>query len=327
MKKTVFVALVLLLLPPVSHADVSLLKLRASHHPEFLRIVLEGNESVIDKKLVYQRGEDILISFPETDFSIQSEQQIVAFEKINTDTVMFSPGAFRGLKVFILKNPTRLVLDVHMKGAQRREPYERPKKREAAKGLNRIETLVIDPGHGGFETGIVKERENEKNTVLDIAKKLQALANTGSSKGYLTRGSDHYMAMSERVKFTNSKAANVFLSIHVGHHSDIVIYTPVITEQVSGIIKPYLYNRGQADYAKDTATLLRAVKEALISHFGQDMVSVRPMPYSMLSRIEAAALMIEFPSFEDAYYIEEFNSEIATALYKGLYIYEEIKEK
>jgi N-acetylmuramoyl-L-alanine amidase len=240
---------------------------------------------------------------------------------------MFSPGAFRGLKVFILKRPTRLVLDVYMKDAQRREPYDRPKKRETAKGLNRIETLVIDPGHGGFETGIVKEREKEKNTVLDIAKKLQALVNTGSSKGDLTRGSDHYMAMSERIKFTNSKATNVFLSIHVGHHSGIVIYTPVITDHVSGIVKPYLYNRGQADYAKDTATLLRAVNEALISHFGDDTVSIRPIPYSMLSRIEAAALMIEFPSFEDAYYIEEFNSEIAQALYKGLYIYEEIKEK
>jgi len=57
--------------------------------------------------------------------------------------------------------------------------------------------------------------------------------------------------------------------------------------------------------------------------FGEDMVSVRPLPYSILSTIESAAVIIELPSFDDAYYVEDLKSEIANTLYQGFYNYEE----
>ncbi len=100
-----------------------------------------------------------------------------------------------------------------------------------------------------------------------------------------------------------------------------------MTEHVSGIVKPYLANKGQEEYMEETVTLLNAMKEAVVTDFGDGMVSVQPLPYSILSKIETAALMIELPSFEDAYYVEELKTEIANTLYKGLYIYEEFKAK
>lgn len=69
--------------------------------------------------------------------------------------------------------------------------------------------------------------------------------------------------------------------------------------------------------------LLDAMKRAIESDFGDDMISVKPLPYSILSKIEAAALMIELPSFEDAYYVEDLRAEMANTIYKGLYLYEE----
>jgi N-acetylmuramoyl-L-alanine amidase len=135
------------------------------------------------------------------------------------------------------------------------------------------------------------------------------------------------MSQSERVSFANSKGADIFISLHVGNHSGTVLYVPVMTEQASDSVKPYLYNKGQEEYLNETVTLLNAMKEAIITDFGNDAVSVRPYPYSFISKIEAAALMIELPSFEDADYIEEFKTEMAGTLYKGLYIYDEIKTK
>jgi hypothetical protein len=327
MKKTVILSIFLLFLPFLSSAEVSFLKLRASHHPEFLRIVLEGQKSVIDKKLVYQRGQYILVSFPDTNVSVQTEQEILTFKKMNQDTIMFSPGDFRGLKVFTLEHPTRLVIDVYTRGKKDVFSRRTPGKKKRARDLRRIETVVIDPGHGGYENGIVKGNHKEKATVLDISKKLEALINSGTSKSHLTRGSDHFMTMSERVKYANGKNADVFISIHIGNHEDIVIYSPLVTDYSSGIVKQYLHNKGQTDYMDDTLTLIKAVEKAVISDFGDDMVSIRTIPHSITTRIEAAALMIEFPSFEDAQYIEELNSELANTLYRGLYIYEEIKAK
>jgi hypothetical protein len=327
MKKTALLSIALLFIPFILFADIVSLKLRASYHPGFLRIVVEGNESVVGKSLVYQRGQDVLLSFPDTNFSIQTEQEIVAFKKINQDTVMFSPGEFRGLEVFRLKHPTRLVIDVYIKGQQDVFPHVSPQKKGRADDLHRIESIVIDPGHGGYDNGIVKDSHKEKNTVLDIAKKLGALINSGTSRSYLTRSSDHFLSMSERVKFTGSKDAAVFVGIHIGNHRGIVMYTPVITDYKSDIVISYLYNKGQSDYMLKTGTLLKAMEKALISSFGENMVSIKPIPYSIISRIDAAALMVEFPSFKYADYSEKFNAKIANTLYKGLYIYEEIKEQ
>ncbi|NOZ68593.1 MAG: N-acetylmuramoyl-L-alanine amidase [Deferribacteres bacterium] len=319
----------LLLLPAISRAETYYLKLRASYHPGFLRIVLEGPESVIKRGIVNQKAQSVLVTFPDTDFTINAEKGVIVYRKTDDNAVMFFPGAFRGLKVFTLKYPARLVIDVYKDVSRGNilSPVSPPVKRPEEKpddALRKVRTVVIDPGHGGYESGMVKDNYREKNVVLDIAKKLRVLINRGSSRGFLTRGSDRFMTQGERVKFANNRNADIFISLHIGDHSGIVIYVPVITGHVPDAVKPYLVNKGQEAYMKRTVALLNAMKEAVMSRFGADSVSVRPLPYSILSRIEAAALMIELPSFEDAYYIEELKTEMADTLYKGLYIYEEI---
>lgn len=328
MKKIVFLLAFLFLLPLDLNGKTNFLKIRSSLHPDFSRIVLEGPDSLLKKAIVNQNAQSVLVSFPGSDFSVESEKVMVTYRKTDKDTIMFFPGSFWGLKVFNLKYPARLVIDVYKERDSRDisslalPPGERKKT-----GTARSRTVIIDPGHGGYESGLVRDDYREKNVVMDIAKKLHTLINRGSSISSLTRGSDRYMSQSERVSFANSKGADIFISLHVGNHSGTVIYVPVMTEQASDTVKPYLYNKGQEEYLNETVTLLNAIKEAIITDFGNDAVSVRPYPYSFISKIESAALMIELPSFEDAYYIEEFKTEMAGTLYKGLYIYEEIQTK
>jgi len=328
MKKIAVLLISFLFLPVISYGVMNVLTLRSSHHPGFLRIVLEGNESVINTAMVYQKGRNILVNFPDTDFSIQSEKVSSAFSKVDRHTVMFYPGDFKGLKVFTLKHPTRLVIDVYLKEKQEQQAPVIPPAEEREKPYAlKIRTVVIDPGHGGYEYGLVKDEYIEKNIVLDIAQKLNLLINRGSSVSFLTRGSDRLLTQNDRAEFVKSKEADIYISLHIGKHSNVVVYVPMITEQASEAVKPYLYNQGQEEYMRETISLLNAMKEALAADFGEGMVTVRPLPYSILSRVEASALMIELPSFDDADYIEEFRTEIANTLYKGLYFYEEIKEK
>ena len=316
---------VLLFLAAVTYAQPVVLTLRASYHESFLRIVLEGDESVIEKRLVYQRGNDVLVSFPNTDFSVRTETENIDYTKMGQDTLILSPGEFRGLKVFTLKDPSRLVIDIYVKEKKGAFAPLAPgrKERKAAPALAR--SVVIDPGHGGYEDGIVRDGSKEKNTVLDIARKLEALAGSATSPSYLTRGSDQFMSLSERVRYANSRDAAVFISIHIGNHKGIVLYTPVITRQVSEKIMPFVENQGQAGYTGESMTLLRAMKTAIAADFGSDMASVMPMPYSVISRVGAAALIVELPSFEDADYTDDFTTAIANTLHKGLYVYEEIR--
>ena len=290
------------------------LRLRVGYHEDFLRIVLEGAKSLIDEAIVNQKAGDILVTFPDRKISIEHEGEAgISYRKIGLNAILFSPGSFRGLKVFTLSRPDRLVIDVYLENVRRRAKEE----------PLRLKTVIIDPGHGGYEYGIVRDQYKEKNVVLDIARRLGALIGRGSTSAVLTRQSDLYMPLSERVRVANSKRADVFISLHVGNHGNVVIYLPVITDSTPEYIRGYLINRGQMDYLGKTSTLASAIRKAIASDFGEDMVAVEPLPYSMLSRIEAAAVIIELPSFEEVNYTRGFKSQVAQTIYRGLYIYEE----
>jgi len=311
MKKTAFFLFFIFLSAYVSGAEGYKIKLRAGQHAEFLRIVLEGPASVISKAIVNQKAKNIQVVFPDTAISIDDQKSAVAYKKTAEDTIIFFPLDFSGFKVFTLNNPDRLIIDL---------AAQPEKSKESGRGkFSGVKTVVIDPGHGGNESGLVIDEYIEKNAVLDIAKTLKAVIENGQSKCFLTRGSDMLLSLDDRVKFSNGKNADVFLSLHIGNHENIVIYAPVITGSVPESVKPFLLNKGQEEFMPDTFVLLNAVKKAVAADFGDDIVAVKPLPYSMLSKIEAAALIIELPLFKDA----ELRSKTANTLAKGIKTYEE----
>jgi N-acetylmuramoyl-L-alanine amidase len=328
MKKIAVLLLLLLCLPYISDAQIYFIRLRSSHNPDFMRIVLEGNEAALGKASVYQRGQTVLVSIPETTFSIRAEKIMIPFKKRDKETIVFSPGDFRGLKVFTLKNPFRLVIDVYIK-EKRQSILSQilPSGEESVSDVLSVRTVVIDPGHGGYEFGIVIDNKSEKNIVLDISKKLNQLINRGSTESHLTRGSDQSVSMDERVDFANKKNTDVFISLHIGNHKNVVLYKPVVMEDVSDVVRPHLMNRGQEKEIEKTMKLIRAMNGAIRSGLGDDMVSTQPLPYSMLVKIQAAALIVELPSMSDIRYDEKFKNDIAGALKKGLEMYEEINSK
>ncbi len=106
-----FLLIILFLLPVISNAETHVLKLRASNHSEFLRIVLEGPEAVVSHGMIDQKGEDILVSFPGDSFTIEAEKKATTY-KADNDQILLSPGNFGKFKFFFLKNPSRLIIDV-----------------------------------------------------------------------------------------------------------------------------------------------------------------------------------------------------------------------
>ncbi len=319
MKKIIFGLFFILLVSAVSGQERYSLKLRTHYHTEFLRIVMEGAETVISKAIVNQKGQDILVRFPNTTFSVQAEKEAVSY-KINKEGVVFSPGDFTKFKAFFLKDPSRLVIDIYREAEKEGIKPSAPPSGKTQR--RKITTVVIDPGHGGYESGIITGDYKEKNAVLDIAKMLDALINKEDTRCLLTRESDHFMPLGERAEFANTKDADIFLSLHVGKHRDIVLYIPVITESVPSYIKTFLINKGQEGFTAKTETLREALQKAITEDFGENMVSAKPLPYTILSKIEAAALIIELPSFVDAHYDDEFKNKVANAIYKGISSYE-----
>jgi len=76
--------------------------------------------------------------------------------------------------------------------------------------------VVIDPGHGGIDSGAVaRGGGEEKEIVLAVALKLrERLERSGRYKVVMTRADDSFVPLAERVKVARSSAASLFVSIH-----------------------------------------------------------------------------------------------------------------
>jgi N-acetylmuramoyl-L-alanine amidase len=80
----------------------------------------------------------------------------------------------------------------------------------------KVARVVLDPGHGGRDTGTIAGGIVEKDLVLDIALRLGPLIEAGmGSEVIYTRNDDTFVPLEERTRIANDKRADLFLSIHV----------------------------------------------------------------------------------------------------------------
>jgi N-acetylmuramoyl-L-alanine amidase len=81
--------------------------------------------------------------------------------------------------------------------------------------FNNIKKVIIDPGHGGKDSGAPgKSGSPEKDIVLDIAKRLSALLKSYGVETVLTRSSDIFIPLEKRAALTENSQADLFISIH-----------------------------------------------------------------------------------------------------------------
>jgi N-acetylmuramoyl-L-alanine amidase len=78
-----------------------------------------------------------------------------------------------------------------------------------------IKTIVIDPGHGGHDTGAQSLVRNEKDINLAAALALKArLERGGHYRIVLTRSDDTFIPLNERVQIARAAKADLFISLH-----------------------------------------------------------------------------------------------------------------
>lgn len=82
--------------------------------------------------------------------------------------------------------------------------------------------VVIDPGHGGSNTGTrnIATGRFEKDYTLDWAKRLAPLLEQSGWRVALTRTNDVTMSLAERVAFAEALHANLFVSLHFNSSGD-----------------------------------------------------------------------------------------------------------
>ncbi len=184
-------------------------------------------------------------------------------DQVRIDLDLDVMGTFRILN---LDSPYRLVVDLYdvserrALGAQKSQalpeldvpdldPNLTPVRlltEEQRRADRAIRTIVIDPGHGGKDPGaaIRKAKIEEKDLVLDIALRLRRImVNRRDATIYMTRETDVFVELKDRVAFANEKEADLFVSIHVNAHP---------SEEIEGL-EIYMFGEAEDQRALEVA--------------------------------------------------------------------------
>ena len=135
---------------------------------------------------------------------------LLAFEMIPSETAAKAEPKMRSLA-----KPSGL-------GAAGVEPPQpRPAvTRDTARSNTFKHTIVIDPGHGGHDSGAMKHGTVEKDVVLAFSLALRdKLKATGRYNVLMTRDSDVFVPLDERRDFAEKNSAHLFIAVHADYAS------------------------------------------------------------------------------------------------------------
>jgi N-acetylmuramoyl-L-alanine amidase len=132
-----------------------------------------------------------------------------------------------------------------------------PKKPITKNTSRTFKTVVVDAGHGGKDTGAYRRYGGaEKIATLDVAERLDRKLRESQLNTVMTRTSDVFIPLDERVRIENSQKSAIFVSIHFndsrrrGIHGFETYYHSPTAAELAGRIQeklmtiPHSANRG-----------------------------------------------------------------------------------
>lgn len=205
------------------------------------------------------------------------------------------------------------------------QPQPAQKASESAKPQDKalkFGTIAIDPGHGGYDYGIYKEEIREKEISLSIAKDLANVLQKKGLKVFLTRKVDQSLPLGERINFGNGKSPDLFITLHATPSDKLVITTATADESTAdATIKLYKLSARQNRHLDKSRAIAKALAEALKAEFKAETIS-RELPLPILTSIDAAAVVIEYPLAAQKTYDQKDRDRLINAIMKGLAGYE-----
>jgi N-acetylmuramoyl-L-alanine amidase len=328
------------------------MEVRHRSYPAYTRVVLEG-ASPFEPRLIESGGALVIplagLSGRVAPATRTVRDGLVAELQLGESRgqpalrITFERPATR--KVYRLHDPPRLVLDFYKAGAA-------PAAQSAA-----LQTIVIDPGHGGHDPGASGPTGlQEKEITLDIAKRVAALVQEELGvKAVLTRTRDQFLSLRERTAFANRQKGDLFVSIHVNaapgatatgtetyflsseatdnaaraaaaFENKVIALEPGPRGGSRDLLRSILWDLTQSEFQQESSRLAEAIEDSLDKALRQPSRGVKQAPFYVLGGAAMPAVLVEMgfltnPQEEPRLRDDGYRDRIARAIAAGLAAY------
>ncbi len=163
-------------------------------------------------------------------------------------------------KVFYLPEPYRIIIDIA------RHPPGSGVGGASPPGHRRVERIVLDPGHGGWDPGAIGQGGlHEKDVTLDVARRVGPILTRDGLTVLLTREDDRYVTLEERTARANAFGADLFVSIHCN----------AADNRTRHGVETYVLDTTKDEIASRVAARENATSQAATAEIGSILASLR----------------------------------------------------
>ena len=194
--------------------------------------------------------------------------------------------------------------------------------------------VVLDPGHGGEDSGAMCGGVMEKDLTLDVARRVDRLLDAEGMATLMTRLGDSYISLADRAAFGNRVNDSIFISIHFNEDNKPVasgVETYYAAHQINSASTfaswlPF-FSQPPSDSPKpESQSLAGFIQEALVVRTRSVDRGTQPKQFFVIANVSSPAVLIEggFITNQDELSklaSEDYRDQLAAAVADGILRY------
>ena len=195
--------------------------------------------------------------------------------------------------------------------------------------------VVLDPGHGGQDSGAICGPVYEKDLTLDIAQRVDRLLQSQGVATLMTRVGDSYVSLQDRVAVTNRARDCILVSIHFNESKKVVSGVETYYAEHQAAPAPRLVSwipffQGPAAESPTLASqsLARFIQEAMIARTKALDRGTKAEQFFVIANVAAPAVLVEggFLNKEELAKLEsnDYRDQMAAAISEGVLRYRDV---
>ncbi|HEY4639285.1 MAG TPA: N-acetylmuramoyl-L-alanine amidase [Candidatus Udaeobacter sp.] len=194
--------------------------------------------------------------------------------------------------------------------------------------------VVLDPGHGGKDSGAMCGGVMEKDLTLDIARRVDRLLDSEGVATSMTRVGDSFVSLADRAAFGNRAKQSIFISIHFNEDNKPVasgVETYYAAHQIdSGSAfaswLPFFSRPPSSSPKPESQSLAGFIQEALVARTRSVDRGTQAKQFFVIANVTSPAVLIEagFITNKDELsklVSEDYRDQLAAAVADGVLRY------